>query len=90
MTRPTDPRGASRRAPSTFGAETGLDVANDAPARPREHSSDQPHRPKPQDHGCHGYELHGIMYTRCPAHRPAGSTDAGPVRGQCVACSTGG
>lgn len=34
MTRPTDPRGADRRAPSGFGAETGYDVdASPGPQR---------------------------------------------------------
>jgi hypothetical protein len=30
MSRPSDPRKNERRKPSTFGEETGLDVANDA------------------------------------------------------------
>ena len=46
----------------------------------------QPHRPAPLDHGCHGYDRGGVMFTRCTDHRPAGSTDAGPVRGACPEC----
>jgi hypothetical protein len=34
MTRPTDPRGASRRKPTAFGENIGMDVANNAPPRP--------------------------------------------------------
>jgi len=34
-TRPTDPRGASRRGPTAFGEETGYDIANDAQPKPR-------------------------------------------------------
>jgi len=39
------------------------------------------------DHGCHGYDLHGTMFTRCEAHAPAGAHDLGAVLGACVACS---
>ncbi len=46
----------------------------------------RPHRPAPQDHGCHGYDLHGVMFTRCQAHAPAGGRDLGAVLGACVAC----
>ena len=35
MTRPTDPRRNARRGASPFGDETGYDVANDAPAKPK-------------------------------------------------------
>ena len=85
MTRPADPRGASRRKPSTFGAETGYD--NAAPTKPR--TPYQPHRPAPQDHGCHGYDRGGVMFTRCADHQPAGSRDCGPVRGACPECARG-
>ena len=46
----------------------------------------QPHRPAPLDHGCHGYDRGGVMFTRCTDHRPAGSRDAGQVRGACPEC----
>lgn len=84
MTRTADQRGADRRKPTTFGAETGYDV--DAPAKPRQHTQHKPLRVVP-DHGCHGYEVRGTMYTRCPAHRPPGSIDTGPACGACVACT---
>ena len=84
MTRPPDPRGADRRKPTTFGSETGYDVA-DAPGK--QHTQHRPHRPAPVDHGCHGYDLHGVMFTRCQAHAPAGGRDLGAVLGACVACS---
>ena len=87
MTRPTDPRGADRRAPSGFGAETGYDV-DASPGPQRRQFQHKPRRVIP-DCGCHGYDLHGVMYTRCEAHRPAGSRDCGPVLGQCVACAVG-
>ncbi len=86
MTRPADHRGADRRKPSTFGAETGYDV--DAPAKPRQHTQHKPLRVVP-DHGCHGYESHGVMFTRCPAHAPAGGRDMGAVLGACVTCVMG-
>lgn len=82
MTRPTDPRGADRRKPSTFGAETGYDV--DAPGKAR--TQHKPRRVVP-DHGCHGYDLRGTMFTRCQAHAPTGGRDLGAVLGACVACS---
>lgn len=50
----------------------------------------RPHRPAPQDHGCHGYDLHGVMFTRCQAHAPAGGRDLGAVLGACVACAMEG
>ncbi len=84
MTRPTDPRGADRRKPSTFGAETGYDV--DAPGKAR--TQHKPRRVVP-DHGCHGYDLHGTMFTRCEAHAPAGAHDLGAVLGACVKCVMG-
>ena len=85
MTR--DPRGADRRKPSAFGTETGYDNAADAPAKPR--TPHRPHRPQPLDHGCRGYALRGVMFTRCQAHQPAGARDLGAVMGQCVACVMG-
>lgn len=89
MTRPTDTRGASRRKPSEFGAETGLDIANDAPGPQRRQFQHKPRRDVP-DCGCHGYEVRGVVYTRCEAHRPTGGRDLGAVLGQCVACAAGG
>ena len=83
MTRPADPRGADRRKPSTFGAETGYDSA--APDKTR--TQHRPHRPAPLDHGCHGYDRGGVMFTRCTDHQPAGSRDCGPVRGACPECA---
>lgn len=86
MSRPDDPRGADRRKPSTFGAETGYDQPH-APAKPR-----LPYRQlraEIPDCGCHGYEAHGVMWTRCEKHAPTGGVDRGPVRGQCVECVTG-
>lgn len=82
MTRPADQRGADRRAPSTFGAEVGYDQP-DAPVKPR--TQHKPLRVVP-DHGCHGYEAHGGMFTRCERHRPAASLDLGEVPGNCVEC----
>ena len=58
----------------------------DAPASPRQRTPFQQRRPAPVDCGCHCYELRGVAYTRCPEHRPAGSTGAGPVRGACPEC----
>ena len=46
----------------------------------------QPHRPTPQDHGCHGYDRGGVMFTRCADHKPAGGRDCGQVRGACPEC----
>lgn len=82
-----DPRGADRRKPSTFGAETVYDVASDAPAKPR--TQHRPHRPAPLNHGCRGYELNGVMFTRCERHAPAGGRDTGPVSGACPPCLGG-
>lgn len=89
MTRPTDPRGANRRAPTAFGDEIGLDVPNDAPVKRRRWLL--PERRIIPDCGCRMYlRSNGVVYTRCEAHRPAGSQDLGPVRGQCVACAAEG
>lgn len=85
MSTRNDPRGADRRKPTTFGAEVGYDV--DAPAKPRQHTQQKPLRVAP-DHGCHGYEAHGTMFTRCQAHAPAGAHDLGQVLGACVACAS--
>ena len=82
MTRGADHRGADRRKPTTFGAETGYDQP-DAPGKT--HTQHKPLRVVP-DHGCHGYEAHGVMFTRCQAHAPAGGRDMGAVLGACVAC----
>lgn len=84
MTRPADPRGASRRG-ATDAADLGYTAANDAPAR-RSKWDHRPHKPAPVDHGCHCYEVASVVFTRCEAHRPVGSVDAGPVHGACVAC----
>lgn len=53
-----------------------------------QHTQHKPLRVVP-DHGCHGYESHGVMFTRCEIHAPAGSRDTGAVLGQCVACCGG-
>ena len=87
MTRPADPRGASRRG-ATDAADLGYTVANDAPAS-RHKPPMRPHRPAPVDHGCHCYEVRGVAYTRCAAHAPAGGCDCGPVRGACPGCISG-
>lgn len=81
-----DPRGADRRKPSAFGAETGYDVD----ASPGPHRRQFAHKPKRvvPDCGCHCYEVAGVVYTRCERHAPAGGRDLGPVLGQCVACVT--
>ena len=43
MTRPADPRGADRRKPSTFGAETGYDNAEPTRRPARKHvAKDRP------------------------------------------------
>ena len=47
----------------------------------------RPHRPAPLDHGCHGYDRGGVMFTRCADHKPAGGRDCGPVRGACPECA---
>ena len=85
MTRPTDPRGADRRNPSGFGAETGYDV-DASPGPQRRQFQHKPRRDVP-DCGCHGYEVRGVVYTRCERHQPAGSIDLGAVCGACPACS---
>ena len=90
-TRPPDPRGADRRSPSEFGEQIGYDIPNDAPPvkRRRWQFPELPRQPLP-DCGCHMYERsNGVTYTRCPAHRPAGSRDLGPCRGECVCCVAG-
>lgn len=86
MTRPADPRGADRRAPSEFGAETGYDTASNAPAKPRRLPFRQ--RREIPDCGCHGYEVRGVMYTRCERHAPAGGRWVSRVKGQCPVCVT--
>ena len=98
MTRPTDPRGNTRRGASPFGEEAGYDVANDAPAKPKRGKlssvlgSKAPTLPMT---GCHLYQapaapqwFHGSMavYQRCERHRPAASLDLGAVPGHCVEC----
>lgn len=83
MTRPADPRGASRRG--SDNADLGFANVDTAKSR----TPYQPHRPAPLDHGCHGYDRGGVMYTRCVDHRPAGSRDCGPVRGACPECARG-
>jgi hypothetical protein len=91
MTRPTDPRGASRRKPTTFGEETGLDVANDALQTTRQFLGRKP-RDLPHT-GCHLYQGPSVwfpgtvqVWNRCPAHQPLGSIDLGPVAGWCPQC----
>jgi len=98
MTRPTDPRGASRRGASPFGDETGYDVANTAPAKPKRDKlssalgSKAPILPHT---GCHLYQAPAApqwfpgsmaVYQRCERHRPAASLDLGAVPGHCVEC----
>jgi hypothetical protein len=90
--RPADPRGASRRKPSTFGEETGLDVANDAPAPTTRQFLGRKPLTLPMT-GCHLYQGPSIgfpgtmqVWNRCPAHQPPGSIDLGPVPGWCLQC----
>jgi hypothetical protein len=92
MSRPSDPRKSARRKPSTFGEETGLDIANNAPTKGK-----PPIGRKPRDlphTGCHLYQGPSVWFpgtaqtwNRCPAHRPPGSTDLGPVAGWCPQCA---
>ena len=96
MTRPTDPRGASRRGASPFGDETGYDIPNDAPTSKRKLSSVLGRKaPTLPMTGCHLYQAPAspqwfpgsmAVYQRCPKHRPAASLDLGEVPGHCVEC----
>ena len=98
MTRPTDPRGNTRRGASPFGDETGYDVANTAPAKPkRDKLSSVLGRKAPTlpMTGCHLYQAPAspqwfpgsmAVYQRCERHRPAASLDLGEVPGHCVEC----
>ena len=84
MTRPADPRGAARRG--SDNADLGYSNVDDQAGPQRRQFQHKPRRVIP-DCGCHGYDLHGVMYTRCQQHAPAGAIDCGPVLGQCVACA---
>jgi hypothetical protein len=92
MTR-NDPRGAARRGASPFGAETGYDIPNDAPAKPAKRLGRK--APQLPHTGCHLYQapaapqwFPGTMavYQRCPKHQPAASVDLGAVPGHCIEC----
>jgi len=90
MTRTADPRGASRRG-GTDAADLGYTVANDAAQTARQFLSRKP-RTLPYT-GCHLYQGPSVwfpgtqqVYSRCPAHQPAGSIDLGPVGGYCTQC----
>ena len=96
MTRPTDPRGASRRGASPFGDDTGYDVANAAQTTKRKLSSALGSKAPILPHtGCHLYQAPAApqwfpgsmaVYQRCERHRPAASLDLGEVPGHCVEC----
>lgn len=90
MTRPTDPRGNTRRGASPFGEEAGYDVANDAPSKPKHKLSSALGSKAPilPHTGCHLYQATAspqwfpgsmAVYQRCPKHRPAASLDLGEV-----------
>jgi len=94
----SDPRGNTRRGASLFGDETGYDVANAAPAKPkRDKISSVLGRKAPilPMTGCHLYQAPAspqwfpgsmAVYQRCPRHQPAASLDLGEVPGHCVEC----
>ena len=84
MTRPADPRGASRRGSDN----ADLGYGNADTGKPRRLPYRRHREPAP-DCGCHGYEVNGTMYTRCEQHALAVGIDRGPVLGQCVVCAVG-
>lgn len=94
--RPTDPRGASRRG-GTDAGDIGYTAANDAPSKPkRKLNSVLGRKPAQLPHtGCHLYQAPAApqwfpgsiaVYQRCPKHRPAASLDLGECAGHCVEC----